>query len=130
MGEAAESVRALGDDLKDRRVPVIDVGTVAAIRSGAICVQPAVASFAPHTVGFVDGTKEKFDAVILATGYETGLRALLADEPDVLDEAAVPRAGRCDAASGLHFCGFNIVPTGLLREIAIEAVRIGDRIAA
>jgi cation diffusion facilitator CzcD-associated flavoprotein CzcO len=116
--------------LKDRRVPVIDVGTVAAIRSGAICVQPAVASFAPHTVGFVDGTKEEFDAVILATGYETGLRALLADEPDVLDDAAVPRAGRRDAASGLHFCGFNIVPTGLLREIAIEAVRIGDRIAA
>ena len=35
-----------------------------------------------------------------------------------------------DATNGLFFCGFNIVPTGLLREIALEAPRIAGKIAA
>jgi len=52
-------------------------------------------------------------------GYETGLDALLGDA--LLDDAPAP---------GLHFCGFNIVPAGLLREIALEAPRIAAEIAA
>jgi indole-3-pyruvate monooxygenase len=116
--------------LEGRQVPVVDVGTVAAIRRGAIRVRPAIASFAAEQVRFVDGTNGRFDAVILATGYETGLRALFADQADVLDDAGRPRASGREAAAGLYFCGFNLVPTGLLREIAIEAGRIGNRIAA
>ncbi|HEY2397138.1 MAG TPA: NAD(P)/FAD-dependent oxidoreductase [Rudaea sp.] len=116
--------------LQGRQIPVIDVGTVAAIRSGAIRVHPAITSFAPGEARFVDGTSGKFDAVILATGYATGLRALFADEPDVLDDTGLPRASRSEAEPGLYFCGFNLVPTGLLREIAIEAVRIGNQITS
>ena len=116
--------------LRGRQVPVVDVGTAAAIRRGAIRVRPAIASFAADEVRFVDGTNGRFDAVILATGYDTGLRALIADEPGLLDDAGRPRASGREAAPGLYFCGFNLVPTGLLREIAIEAGRIGTQIAS
>ena len=110
-GPLAEIVRA-------RQVPVIDVGTLAAIRDGRIAVRPAVESSTHEAVRFVDGRVETFHAIVLATGYETGLGALFGD---ALDD---------DTASGLHFCGFNIVPAGLLREIALEAPRIAAQIAA
>jgi len=116
--------------LKYGQVPVIDVGTVAAIRSGTIGVRPAIAAFARDEVRFVDGTSGRFDAIVLATGYHTGLRALFADATGVLDAGGRPQASGREAAAGLYFCGFHVVPTGLLREIAIEAVRIGNQIAS
>ncbi len=116
--------------LSHRHVPVIDVGTVAAIRRGAIGVRPAIAAFAPDEARFVDGSSGQFDAVVLATGFETGLRSLFAGAPDFLDAAGRPHVYGRAAAAGLYFCGFHLVPTGLLREIAIEAVHIGNQIAA
>jgi hypothetical protein len=115
--------------LTHRHIPVIDVGTVAAIRSGAIGVRPAIASFARDEVRFVDGRSAQVDAIVLATGYGTGLRTIFAGEPDLLDAAGRPQAYGREAAPGLYFCGFHLVPTGLLREIAKEAVRIGDQLA-
>ena len=116
--------------IKARRIPVVDVGTIAAIREGRIRVRPAVDSFSRDAVRFTDGSSESFDAIVLATGYETGLRALFAGEDSVLDDSGHPRTDTRGAAPGLYFCGFNIVPAGLIRQIGIEALRIGDRIAA
>ena len=113
-----------------QRIPVVDIGTIAAIRGGRIRVCPAIESFSNDAVHFDDGRFEPFDAIVLATGYETGLRALFEGEESALDATGHPRTDARGAASGLHFCGFNIVPAGLIREIALEAVRIGDRIAA
>ena len=31
--------------------------------------------------------------------------------------------------SGLHYCGFIVSPTGMLRDIGIEARRVADEIA-
>ena len=113
-----------------QRIPVVDIGTIAAIRGGRIRICPAIESFSNDAVHFDDGRSEPFDAIVLATGYETGLRALFEGEESALDAAGHPPTDARGAASGLHFCGFNIVPAGLIREIALEAVRIGDRIAA
>ena len=72
-----------------------------------------------------DARTEPFDAVILATGYRPDLRRLLPDVPDVLDQHGMPaQTGQATAAPGLYFCGQVTVPTGQLREIAIEAQRI------
>lgn len=114
--------------LEARRIPVVDIGTIAAIRDGRIGVRPAIESFSRDSVRFIDGRSEPFDAIVLATGYESGLRAMFDGDASVLDATGHPRAVACEA--GLYFCGFNIVPAGLIREIAIEAVRIGDHIAA
>jgi cation diffusion facilitator CzcD-associated flavoprotein CzcO len=113
------------------RIPVIDVGTLARIRRGEIAVRKGVASFDGPEVGFADGTRERFDAVVLATGFTTGLPAMLPDHASVLDPHGRPRdPGREAAVPGLYFCGYDLATTGLLRQIGIEARRIGQDIAA
>jgi hypothetical protein len=114
-----------------RQIPVMDVGTLARIRSGEIAVRKGVASFDGPEVRFADGMREPFDAVVLATGFTTGLPALLPDYSSVLHPDGRPRAqGREAAISGLYFCGFGPASTGLLRQIGIEARDIGRDIAA
>lgn len=130
LGIRKRSDGPLEEIVNARRIPVVDVGTIAAIRGGRIRICPAIESLSRDAVRFTDGRSEPFDAIVLATGYGTGLRALFDGEASVLDAEGHPRADARAAARNLHFCGFNIVPAGLIREIAIEAVRIGDRIAA
>jgi cation diffusion facilitator CzcD-associated flavoprotein CzcO len=116
--------------IKARRIPVVDIGTIAAIRGGKIGVRPAIDAFSRDAVRFADGRSESFDAIVLATGYDTGLRAMFDGDSSALDDSGHPRAHADNAARGLYFCGFNIVPAGLIRQIGIEAVHIGDQIAA
>lgn len=115
--------------IKSRRIPVVDIGTIAAIRRGSIHVRPAIESFSRDAVHFADGRSESFDAIVLATGYDTGLRAMFDGDASALDDSGHPHVRPGDAARGLHFCGFNIVPAGLIRQIGVEAIRIGDQIA-
>jgi indole-3-pyruvate monooxygenase len=113
-----------------RRVPVIDVGTLAAIRRGAIGVRAGIASFDGSEIVFADGKRERFDAVVLATGFTPGLAAIFRAHPAVLNVDGNPTAyGREASVPGLYFCGFNVVPTGLLREAGIEARAIASDIA-
>ncbi len=76
---------------------------------------------------FAGGAAERFDAVILATGFRPDLRALLPDATDVLDDHGRPLvSGGPTGEPGLYFCGHIASPTGQLREIAIEARRIAE----
>lgn len=113
------------------RIPVIDVGTIDLIRRGAARVRPGVERFEGDEVIFVDGTRERYDAVILATGNQPALDDFLVGAGAALDERGVPRAsGVATPVPGLYFCGFYVSPTGMLRDIALEARRIARRIAA
>jgi len=113
-----------------RRIPVIDVGTMARIRRGDIAVRRGIESFDGPEVRFVDGARERFDAVVCATGFSTGLGDMLPDHLAVLDDQGVPRvSGRESAVRGLYFCGFDVTSTGMLRQIGIEARAIGRAIA-
>jgi cation diffusion facilitator CzcD-associated flavoprotein CzcO len=112
---------------QDGRVPLIDIGTLAKIRDGSIKVRGGIDRLTPDSVVFADGREEKFDAVILATGFRSDLRRLIPDADGVLDEHGAPRVtGRATAAPGLYFCGHIVSPTGQLREIGIEARRIAE----
>ncbi len=112
-------------------IPLIDIGTLALLRKGSIALRPAIARFTKDGVVFADGRGERFDAVVLATGYRAALGDLLAGVPGVLDEAGTPLvSGGITAAPGLYFCGFAVVPGGTLRQIGIEARRIARQIAA
>lgn len=122
---AAKGPRQMVEE--DGRVPLLDMGTIAKIRAGAIKVRGAIDRFTPDGIVFADGTAERYDAVILATGFHPDLRALLPDAADTLDAAGQPRvSGRSAAAPGLFFCGAKVVATGQLREIGIEAERIAE----
>ena len=72
-----------------RRIPIIDVGTIDAIKQRRIGVKPGVERLSARGATFVDGTEELFDAVVLATGYRTGLGEVIA-VPGALEEDGYP----------------------------------------
>jgi len=102
------------------RIPIIDVGTVDAIKRGAIAVKAGVARCTARGAIFADGSEERFDAVVTATGYQPAL-ADIVDIPGVLDARGHPRSWKADRARGLYFVGYDNVATGLLREIGRQA---------
>ncbi len=112
------------------RIPLIDVGTVAAIKRGAIAVKPALARFTETGAEFSDGSALELDAAIFATGYRPGL-ADIVDVPGALDDAGCPRDWKGGGArAGLYFVGYRNVATGLLREIGLQAEAVAADVAA
>ena len=111
------------------RIPLIDVGTVEAVRRGRIQILPAVESFSERAVRFSGNFERDFDAVVLATGYRPELAPFLAAHPGALDQDGMPLDSGKETAPDLYFCGFHVTPTGVFREIAREAKRIAKRIA-
>ena len=125
LRRAAKGPRQMVEE--DGRVPLIDVGTLAKIRDGTIVVRTGIDRFTTDGVVFTDGKTEKFDSVILATGFRPDLRPLLPNVTDVLDQHGMPRVtGKPTSEPGLYFCGQITVPTGQLREISIEAKQIAE----
>jgi len=128
-GFARPDVGPLSAIKRRGRIPLIDVGTIAAIKRGEIAVKPAVERFTEAGAAFADGTGEEFDAAVLATGYRPALADFVA-VPGVLDDAGVPRVWRGGGACpNLYFVGYRQPATGLLREIAIEAEAVAAQIA-
>ena len=112
---------------EDGRVPLIEIGTLGAIRDGRIKLRGDVASFAGETVAFKKSDVERFDAIILATGYRPDLRELLPDATGVLNAAGAPLvSGQATAEPGLFFCGAIPSALGQFRQIGIEARHIAD----
>ena len=115
--------------LQRGQIPLIDVGTVQAIKEGKIGVRPGIARFTVNGVVFADGAtgdrEQQLDAVVLATGYRPALADFLEAAGEVTDASGVPRiSGRESSLPGLYFCGFYVSPAGMLHEIASEARRI------
>jgi cation diffusion facilitator CzcD-associated flavoprotein CzcO len=129
FGLARPRLGPLSAIARHRRVPLLDVGTIAAIKRGDIAVKPAVERFTETGAVFADGSTADYDAVVLATGYRPALSDFL-DVPGVLDDAGFPRdwkgGGGCP---NLFFVGYDQPATGLLRQIAIEADAVAAAIA-
>jgi cation diffusion facilitator CzcD-associated flavoprotein CzcO len=112
---------------EDGRVPLIDIGTLAKIRDGSIKIRGRIDRMTSDGVVFANATEEKFDAIVLATGFRPDLRGMIPDVDGVFDAHGMPRVtGQASAAPGLYFCGHITSPTGQLRKIGIEAQRIAD----
>lgn len=123
-----------GKDLYSRvlegRIPVQDVGVVAAIRAGRVEPVAAVESFDGAEVVLADGTRLTPDAVVVATGYRAGLEPLVG-HLGVLGDRGLPRThGREQSpnAPGLWFTGYTNPISGMLRELRIDAERIARAI--
>jgi indole-3-pyruvate monooxygenase len=113
-----------------RRIPLIDVGTIDAIKRGEIAVKPAVERFTDTGAVFRDGSAGEFEAVILATGFRPALEEMLAGLSGVLDGEGYPLDWRGGGAyPNLFFVGYENVSTGLLREIAIRAEAVAAELA-
>ncbi|XP_020097761.1 indole-3-pyruvate monooxygenase YUCCA2-like [Ananas comosus] len=110
------------------KTPVLDVGTLAKIRSGDIKVFPAIRRFTEHGAEFVDGRSEDFDAVVLATGYRSNVPSWLMEremfsEKDGLPKKPFPNGWK--GQHGLYAVGFT--KRGLLGT-SMDAARIADDI--
>ncbi|OIN57517.1 monooxygenase [Arsenicibacter rosenii] len=110
------------------KIPVIDIGTVDAIKAGHIGVKPGVQQINRESVTFTDGSELPFDAIILATGYRPGLQTLLGDDlsAQVLNEKGYARQLWFDtpALAGLCFLGFATPLTGILRGVRLDSEKI------
>ena len=111
------------------RVPILDVGTIALIKTGKIRVLPNVEAVLADRVRFADGTNHPFEAIVLATGYSPCLGRFIEGFDTIADARGRPnRFGEETAIPGLFFVGFRNPPTGALREIALEAPRVAAAI--
>ncbi|KAL6533914.1 Indole-3-pyruvate monooxygenase YUCCA6 [Orobanche hederae] len=91
------------------KTPVLDVGTLDKIKSGDIKVYPGIQRLWHQSVEFVDGSKENFDAIILATGYKSNVPCWLKESEMFSDKDGLPKRpfpngwkGEC----GLYAVGF------------------------
>ncbi|MGH8158056.1 MAG: flavin-containing monooxygenase [Rhodanobacter sp.] len=108
------------------RVPVIDVGFVNALKKGWVEIRPALVRLTATQAVYADGRTELFDAIIAATGFETGLDSLLGSAV-ALNHAGEPqaRSGEPTDSPGLFFIGY----THSLRGHLFEANRASRKLA-
>lgn len=114
------------------KTPVIDVGTVAAIKAGKIKVVPQLKAFTPNGAIFEDGSEHEFSRVILATGYRARLEDFLSRTEGLFNTDHLPAS--CigsGAQEGLYFLGFdNYQPGGILGVVYRDSERIADALQA
>jgi putative flavoprotein involved in K+ transport len=107
-------------------LPVLDHGFVSAVRDGTIRIRTGVSSLDSDSVVHSDGSRSRPDAVIAATGYRPGLRAVLGPLT-LIDDHGLPTIGSrggVGVAPGLFTVGITITLSGLLREISKDSTRL------
>lgn len=111
-------------------IPVQDVGLIGAVRAGRVEVVAAVEAFEGGKVVLADGSRIEPDTVVAATGYIRALEDLVG-HLGVLDARGRPAthgARTPQGAPGLYFTGFTNPISGMLRELALDAVRIAKAV--
>lgn len=116
---------------RDDVVPTIDVGLIAALRTGAVTVVASVDRFEKGSVVLSDGTTISPNAIVVATGYRRGLESLVGGLDVLLENGrpAVNADAQLDAAPGLYFIGYSNPITGNIRQLAIDARKIARNAA-
>jgi putative flavoprotein involved in K+ transport len=112
-----------------KRVPLIDVGFVDAVKRRRVTVRSAVERLTETGVVFGDGAEEAFDAIIAATGFGTGLGELI-ESTTALDEDGMPRgrAGEPTSEPGLYFVGYVHSLRGHLFEANLASRRLARHV--
>lgn len=112
-----------------RRVPVIDVGFVSALKRHLVQIRPALARLTATGAVFEDGSAEPFDAIIAATGFSTGLNELL-ETKDVLNDSDEPvdLSGQPTGRPGIFFMGYTHSLRGHLFEANLASRRLARNV--
>ncbi|KAM7275111.1 hypothetical protein ACFE04_016977 [Oxalis oulophora] len=108
------------------KTPVLDVGTLAKIKSGDIKICPPIKRLKQHCAEFINEETENFDAIILATGYKSNVPAWLKErnmfsEKDGFPRKPFPNGWKGD--NGLYAVGFT--KRGILGA-SIDAKKIAE----
>jgi thioredoxin reductase len=115
---------------KQKRIPLLDIGTIELIKEGFIKVYGDILRIEGSTIYFEDNRQQNFDAIILATGYHHNLNSFINVCNNRIDDLnnSINRQNYF-GKDGLYFCGFYVSPYGMLREIGIEANVIASDIS-
>jgi indole-3-pyruvate monooxygenase len=115
---------------RDRSIPVLDIGVVKHIRKRHISIHENIDQVEGNTVHFTDGEKENFDSIITAVGYYTDFSEFVQVDNERLEDLKIKSdRQKYFGKDGLYSCGFWIGPTGVIREISLDAQRIAKHIA-
>jgi indole-3-pyruvate monooxygenase len=98
------------------------------VRAGQIEIRAGVRSMGETHVTFEDGSSSRFDAIVLATGFRPGVERFLQRPNNVFLKERTHGESRVIGDAGLYFCGFFVSPTGMFRDIAMEARWIAEHI--
>ena len=115
---------------KTGQTPVIDIGTIAAIKADKIKVVKAIKRFDKRTVQFTDRESAEIDAVILATGYRAKIEDFIEKGELLLDKKQLPNKVIAEGYhKGLFFLGFdNYKLGGLLGTIQTDSKTIVEAV--
>ena len=116
---------------EDDAIPIIDVGVIDMVKDGRVEVVGGVEAFDGASVKLADGSAVEPEAVIVATGWQRGL------EPLVGHLGVIGKKGRpvvdgpkqSPATPGLWFIGFTNPPSGMFRQLNIDARRIARAVS-
>jgi cation diffusion facilitator CzcD-associated flavoprotein CzcO len=108
---------------------VVDAGVIESIRNGSIEVVKTIGGFDGGAVSLVDGTRLQPDVVICATGFRSGLQAVVG-HLGLLDHRGYPmRLAPEPAAHGLWFIGYQLRPS-LIRHAGKQSRQLARHIVA
>jgi len=106
-------------------VPIVSSDLIPAVRSGAVTVTPALQRLGGRRADFADGSSQRVDAVVLATGYRIDLPFL---DPGLLAAQGrrLPLYRRIvpPGLPGIFLAGFVDAPGGLLPVVETQAAWI------
>ena len=115
---------------RDRDIPLLDIGTVKHIRKGHIKVYDSIDYVEGRTVHFTDGRKENFDVIIAAIGYYSDFTEFIQLDNERAEDLKMSSGKqKYFGKDGLYSCGYWIGPTGVIREISLDAQKISKHIA-
>jgi indole-3-pyruvate monooxygenase len=115
---------------RDASAPVLDIGTIGHIRKGHIRILGEMDQIEGNVVRFRDGRREEFDTIVACIGYSRDDLQILDVEKRRLDDLKVQISRQqYFGEDGLYFCGYWISPTGQIREIKMDALRIAKHLA-
>nr|KAJ0186586.1 hypothetical protein LSAT_V11C900474950 [Lactuca sativa] len=91
------------------RSPVIDVGTVARIKTRDIEVMKSIEEIKGDQIKFSNGQEKRFDAIVFATGFTSNVRKWLKHDGGLFNEKGMPHLkspNRWKGEHGLYCVGF------------------------
>jgi hypothetical protein len=116
---------------KDANAPVLDIGTIKHIRQGHIRILDDIDHIEESVVHFKDGCQQEFQAIVAAIGYYRDYAQFLHVDKERFEDLRLPTSKqKLFGKDGLYFCGYWISPTGQIREIRMDALRIAKDIAS
>lgn len=112
------------------KTPIVDIGTIQAIKDGKIQVEKEIDHFTEKGVVFKNGTELAVDHVILATGYSAQIEDFVERGSELLDTYGCPKMPvPTGYHKGLYFIGFdNYKLGGILGTIGTDSKTIVDHI--